>query len=267
MQLELTQPMPEWARRELLNQWLSLRCRSLKSVGSVIWDACQGSSVNPLVMACIGYVHSKKFMDRRDIFACGLSGKLNEQIVNASIQYQNVTFLDLKITGREEIEINLAYDSLVTWMRSSQLKITRWKLPKKSIKFSEPGEAEQPTLPIDTQGGSQPVEPTPVLEWWRCPRCYELNPPLIEYCTNARCRAKNPRYEAPKAPREPKVPKPKVGLPGGKIVPVWLVKFAVTIGTLSTMFGLIKWLLPKPVALVLASILEVIKIILHQLGV
>lgn len=47
--------------------------------------------------------------------------------------------------------------------------------------------------------------------WWKCPKCKELNPPLIQTCTNAKCRAQKPEDPTPVA--EPVKPTPVKPVP------------------------------------------------------
>ena len=74
--------------RDQLNAWLAFRAPSApKNFGAKIWDACANTQVNPSLMACIALIKSKKFLSGQDIFACGIQGTLEDQIVNAVNRY------------------------------------------------------------------------------------------------------------------------------------------------------------------------------------
>ena len=96
-------------------------------------------------------------------------------------------------------------------------------------------------------------------KWWRCLRCGELNPPLIKYCTMARCRAKNPNIEdepkkvEPAKPKTPRAPKP-----------VWVIKLSVWLSVLTPLIFGATFFLPPPWNAIIKAVFELIKQIINM---
>ena len=105
--------------RDQLNAWLSFRAPSApKNFGAKIWDACANTQVNPALMACIALIKSKKFLNGQDIFACGIQGTLEDQIVNAVNRYAVMDPEELQLAQTQITSIELAYMHLQSWIRN-----------------------------------------------------------------------------------------------------------------------------------------------------
>lgn len=99
-------------------------------------------------------------------------------------------------------------------------------------------------------------------KWWKCIRCSELNPPLIKYCTNARCRAPAPWLEKPKPtplppsetkPAQPRAPKP-----------AWLIRLSVWLTVLTPIVLGATWFLPPPFNAIIKVVFELVKQIVNM---
>jgi hypothetical protein len=71
------------------NLWLSQRYRECPLIADDILRAVSATTINPYVMFTVGCVTSQWYsLPKCDYFACGLEGSLEDQIVNASIAWQ-----------------------------------------------------------------------------------------------------------------------------------------------------------------------------------
>jgi hypothetical protein len=69
-------------------------------------------------MACIALIKSKKFLSGQDIFACGIQGTLEDQIVNAVNRYAVMDPEELMLAQSQITTIELAYMHLQSWTRN-----------------------------------------------------------------------------------------------------------------------------------------------------
>lgn len=79
-----------------------------------IYRACMTSPLDWLLMCAVAAVKSDYWRkDPGDWFACGIGGKFDDQVVNASIQWQNLENTgDLRLNEMELQQVDLVYQDL-----------------------------------------------------------------------------------------------------------------------------------------------------------
>lgn len=79
-----------------------------------IYRACMTSPIDWLLMVAVAAVKSDYWRkDPGDWFACGIGGSFDDQVVNASIQWQNLENTgDLRLSELELQQVDLVYEGL-----------------------------------------------------------------------------------------------------------------------------------------------------------
>lgn len=135
-----------------------------------IYRACMTSPLDWLLMVAVAAVKSDYWRrDPGDWFACGIGGAFDDQVVNASIQWQNLENTgDLRLSELELQQVDLVHDALFKYCALMSELEQGQPLPKPSPppppKPPEP--VKPPTAPaVPPPPPTAPAVPKPPVDW------------------------------------------------------------------------------------------------------
>lgn len=172
----LKSPIPAWPFR-YVNQHLSLKSSQYAhwndgTTGGMpatrVYRACMGSELDWLLMCAVAAVKSDYWRkDPGDWFACGIGGAFDDQCINATIQWQNLTNTgDLKLTEKELQQVDLVYKGMLSFCVSMADAEAGQPLPEPPppppVVVVPPAPQPKPADPVPV-----PVEPPKAKPSWK----------------------------------------------------------------------------------------------------
>lgn len=128
-----------------------------------IYRACMTSPLDWLLMVAVAAVKSDFWRkDPGDWFACGIGGSFDDQVVNASIQWQNLeTTGDLRLSELELQQVDVVYQGLLVFGARMAEAEAGEPLPQPPPPPPKPPKPPEPPKPPHPEPPTAPAVPAP----------------------------------------------------------------------------------------------------------